>query len=167
MSVDAFLMITDQKGDIKAESSDKNHPKHLQIRNYSFGVKNEATASTGSGLGAGKADMEQFEFDMDNSTASPTIFQHCCDGTHCKSAVLYIRKSGGDDPKDYYIWKFKDLVITEFKVTIGSNGEIEEHIAFAFTAVHCDYKMQKPDGSLDSALQGGWDVKQNGTWGGA
>jgi len=163
MAVDAFLLITDQSGDIKGESVDKSHAKLLQIRNFSFGVDNGSSAATGGGLGAGKATMRDFEFDVDNSTASPTLFQHCCDGTHCKSAVLYIRKAGGK-PQDYYVWKFKDLIIKKFEVTCAE--EIVEKIAFSFTAIYTEYKMQKPDGSLDSALNGGWDVKENDTWDG-
>jgi type VI secretion system secreted protein Hcp len=164
MSVDAFLKITDQAGDVKGESIDKAHEKLLQIRNFSFGVEATASASTGTGLGAGKAAMRQFEFDVDNSTASPTLFGHCCDGTHCKTAELYIRKAGGK-PVDYYVWKFKDLVITKFEVSCSE--EIVEKVAFAFTAIYCEYKAQKADGSLDSALKSGWDVKLNGPWAGS
>ena len=163
MAVDAFLLITDQSGDIKGESVDSAHKGLLQIQNFSFGVENKSSVTTGGGLGAGKAEMRAFEFDVNNSTASPTIFQHCCDGSHCKGATLFIRKSGGK-PQDYYIWKFKDLIITKFEVSCSE--DIVEKVAFSFTAIHTEYKMQKPDGSLDSGLKGGWDVKLNAPWNG-
>jgi len=163
MAVDAFLLINDQAGAVNGESIDTSHPKLLQIQNFSFGVELPASPGTGTGLGAGKANIRQFEFDVDNSTASPTLFQHACDGTHCKNATLYIRKAGGT-PQDYYVWKFQDLVLTKFEVTCGES--IVEKVAFAFTAIYCEYKAQKKDGSLDSALKGGWDVKLNAAWGG-
>jgi type VI secretion system secreted protein Hcp len=163
-NVDAFLMITDQSGDIKGESKDDAHPKHLQIQNFKFGVELAASAATGTGMGAGKSVAKYFEFEVSNSAASPTLLQHCCDGTHCKGATLYVRKAGGK-PQDYYVWKFKDLVITKFE--IACSDDILEKIAFAYTAIYCEYKPQKEDGSLDSALKGGWDVKLNKPWGGS
>jgi type VI secretion system secreted protein Hcp len=163
-NIDAFLLITDQSGDIKNESIDKNHPGLLQIQNFSFGVELQSSPGTGTGMAAGKSVSKQFEFDVNNSKASPILFSHCCDGTHCKSAVLYIRKAGGT-PQDYYVWKFKDLVITKFEVTCSD--DILEKIAFAFSAIWCEYKPQKPDGSLDSGINSGWDVKTNAPWGGS
>ena len=130
-NIDAFLLITDQNGDIKNESTDKAHPGYLQIQHFQFGVALEATPSIGTGLAAGKSVPCQFEFEVNSSKASPVLFQHCCDGTHCKSAVLYIRRAGGK-PQDYYIWHFKDLVITKFEPTCSD--DILEKIAFAFSA---------------------------------
>lgn len=162
-NIDAFLEIEDQSGKIKGESKDDVHKEKMQIQNFSFGVDLTASPSIGTGLGAGKAVLKQFEFEVSNSIASPALFQHCCDGTHCKSATLFVRKAGGK-PQDYYVWKFKDLVITKFE--IACSDDIVEKIAFAYTMVYCEYKPQKEDGSLGSALNGGWDVKLNKNWGG-
>jgi type VI secretion system secreted protein Hcp len=160
-NIDAFLEIVDQQGKIKGESKDDTHKEKMQIQNFTFGVELSATPSIGTGLGAGKAMIKQFEFEVSNSTASPTLLQHCCDGTHCKSATLFIRKAGGK-PQDYYIWKFTDLVITKFE--ISCSDDIVEKIAFAYTQIACEYKPQKEDGSLGSGLKGGWDVKVNKPW---
>jgi type VI secretion system secreted protein Hcp len=160
-NVDAFLEIKDSSGVIKGESKDNAHKELLQIQNFSFGVEMAAAASTGTGLGAGKAMVKHFEFEVSNSKASPTLFQHCCDGTHCASATLYLRKAGGK-PLDYYIWKFTDLIITKFE--ISCSDDIVEKIAFSYSQIACEYKPQKQDGSLDSGLKGGWDVKVNGPW---
>jgi type VI secretion system secreted protein Hcp len=160
-NIDAFLEITDQKGKIKGETLDSQHKGILQIHDFSFGVESAASAATGTGLGAGKAVPKVFEFKVANSTASPILFQYCCNGTHCKEATLFIRKAGGK-PQDYYIWKFADLVITKFELACAD--DIEETVAFTFTKVACEYKPQKADGSLDSGLKGGWDVKGNADW---
>jgi type VI secretion system secreted protein Hcp len=160
-NIDAFLEITDQSGKVKGETLDKVHKEKLQIQNFSFGVEIQASSDTGTGLGAGKAVFKHFEFEVSNSTASPTLLQHCCDGTHCKDATLYIRKAGGK-PQDYYIWKFIDLIITKFE--IACTDDIVEKIGFSYTKIACEYKPQKNDGSLGSGLKGGWDRKENATW---
>jgi type VI secretion system secreted protein Hcp len=164
MAVDAFLEITDQSGVIKGESKDDKHGERLQIRNFSFGVEATASATTGTGLGAGKALLKTFSFDVDNSIASPTLYKYCCNGTHCKSAILYVRKAGGT-PKDYYIWKFRDLIITGFEISCSE--EIVEKVTMAFTALYCEYYPQNEKGELGSALKSGWDVKVNKEWGGS
>ena len=158
---DAFLEIIDQQGKIKGESKDDTHKEKIQIQNFSFGVELSASPTVGTGLGAGKAVLKEFEFEVNASTASPTLFQHCCEGHHCKSATLFVRKAGGK-PQDFYVWKFTDLVFTKFEHTCSD--DIVEKIAFAYTQVACEYKPQKEDGSLGSGLKGGWDQKVNKVW---
>ena len=31
----------------------------------------------------------------------------------------------------------------------------------SFSALHVEYKPQKPDGTLDSGIKGGWNLKAN------
>ena len=161
MAVDAFLELKDQSGVVKGESKDDKHPDLLQITNFSFGVEMQASAATGTGLGAGKATLNKFQFDVSNSKASPVLFKLCCTGAHCPSAKLYIRKAGGK-PEDYYIWSFKELILTGFELSCSE--DITEKISFAYTGLACEYKPQKQDGSLDSGIKAGWDVKANKEW---
>ena len=37
-------------------------------------------------------------------------------------------------------------------------GEIR-HVAFNFAQIEFEYRAQKPDGTLDTPVHGGWDVK--------
>jgi type VI secretion system secreted protein Hcp len=102
---------------------------------------------------------------VDNSVASPTLYKYCCNGTHCKSAILYVRKAGGK-PQDYYVWKFKDLVITGFELSCSE--EIVEKVTISYSALYCEYKQQQADGNLSGTAQkSGWDVKLNATWEGS
>ena len=165
MAVDCFLEIVDVSKAIPGETTDSVHSGLLQIRNFSFGVEATASAATGSGLGAGKAILKAFSFDVDNSIASPILYKYCCNGFHCKTATLYVRKAGGK-PLDYYVWKFKDLIITGFELSCGE--EIVEKVTIAYTALYCEYKKQKQDGTLENtAYKAGWDVKINGEWNGS
>lgn len=157
--IDAFLEITDSSGNvIKAESNDKNHKDLLQIRDFGFSVAMKASVETGTGLGAGKCEMKEFTFAVGNSKASPNLLKYCCNGDHCQKAVLYIRKATGKQD-DYYIWTFKELIITNFELTCSE--DITEKISFAYTALACEYKQQKQDGSLMAGVKAGWDNKAN------
>lgn len=157
--IDAFLEIIDSSGNaIAGESLDSKHKNLLQIRDFSFGVTMKASVETGTGLGAGKCEMKEFEFTVSNSKASPTLLEYCCNGDHCQKATLYIRKATGKQD-DYYIWTFKELIITNFGLSCSE--DIGEKINFAYTAIACEYKQQKQDGSLMAGVKAGWDAKEN------
>jgi len=160
-NIDGFLELHDQSGMVKSESIDDKHKEKLQIQNFSFGVEMVSSGSTGTGHGAGKAQIKAFSFDVSNSKASPVLFKHACIGTHFKKATLFLRKAGGK-PQDYYIWSFDELLITGFELNCAD--DIVEKVTMAFSGIHCEYKPQKKDGTLDSGIKAGWHIKQNKEW---
>jgi type VI secretion system secreted protein Hcp len=159
-NVDAFLEIIDSKGAaIAGESLDKQHPNLLQIANFSFGTEMAHSASTGTGLGAGKVSLKTFTFEVSNSKASPVLMKYCCSGDHCQKATLYVRKAGSGQ-QDYYIWTFKELLITGFE--LNCSVDIVEKVTFAYTGIHCEYRQQDQKGQVSkSGVKGGWDIKKN------
>jgi len=159
MAVDAFLELTDSKGaKIEGECLDKTHKDKLQIRNFSFSVEMKHSAETGTGLGAGKCELKQFTFEVANSKASPVLLKYCCNGDHVQKAVLHVRKAGGGQ-HDYYVWTFKELLITSFELSCSE--DITEKITFAYTAIHTEYKQQDQKGALKAGIKAGWDTKAN------
>ena len=85
----------------------------------------------------------------------------CANGTHIKKATLSVRKQGGEQLV-YYKVTLEDLVISSY-VSGGASGagDIQEEFALSFAKVKFEYKPQKADQSLDSAIEGGWDIKRN------
>jgi type VI secretion system secreted protein Hcp len=160
-NIDGFLELHDQSGLVKGESIDDKHKDLLQIANFSFGVEMVSSGSTGLGHGAGKAQIKNFSFEVSNSKASPTVFKYACNGTVFKKATLYLRKAGGK-PQDYYIWNFDELIITNFEVNCAD--DIIEKVTMAFSGIHAEYKPQKKDGTLDSGIKAGWNIKTNKEW---
>lgn len=160
MAVDAFLDMYDSKGSkIEGESFDKHHEKKLQIRNFSFAVEMKHSAETGSGLGAGKVELKAFSFEVANSKASPVLFKYCCNGEHLQKAILYVRKAGGTQ-QDYYVWNFKELLITNFE--LNCSEDITEKITFAYTGIHTEYRLQDQKGAVTkTGVKAGWDGKTN------
>jgi type VI secretion system secreted protein Hcp len=157
-NIDAFLYIEDQKGAIKGESKDKTHKDKIQVSNFRFGAEARASEKTGTGLGAGKAMLKEFIFEIHGSKASPVLFGTLCTGMHCPKAELYVRKAGGK-PQDFYVFKFWDLIITDYQLDCAD--DITETIAFKFTKIHTAFSPQKADGSLDSPVEFEYDVKLN------
>jgi type VI secretion system secreted protein Hcp len=57
--------------------------------------------------------------------------------------------------------KFTDVLVTSYQT--GGSGDVipMDQISLAFSRIEMEYRQQKPDGSLDTPIKAGWDVKQN------
>jgi type VI secretion system secreted protein Hcp len=166
MAVDSFLEF-DPSANIKGESLDSQHGKGkgdcLQIDSYSFSAEVPASAEQGQGLGAGKMKFNEFAFKTKASTASFAVYKNLTLGTHIPQAKLYLRKSGGGDKtgqKDYMVYTFKQLIITKYSIDGGSEDPVED-MAFAYTSLHVEYRVQDSTGKVTRAGSWGYDLKAN------
>ncbi|HEV3386537.1 MAG TPA: type VI secretion system tube protein Hcp [Gemmata sp.] len=162
---------------IKGESQDDKHKDTIEIMSFSWGATNTGISASGTGGGAGKVSFQDLHVMKSVDKASPLLMLACASGQHIKSAVLYVRKQGGNQ-QDYYTVTLTDLLVSSFKSGAGplattrdSSAEIDleqesgpvpvDFVSLNFSKISFEYKPQKPDGSLDSAISAGWDVKAN------
>lgn len=157
MAVDYFLKIDGVDG----ESTDKTHKGEIDVMSWSWGESNTGTSAAGGGGGAGKVSMQDFHFVMQFNKASPKLILACATGEHVKEATLVCRKAGGDQ-QEYMKIKMSDLIISSYQ-TGGSSGDVipVDQIALNFSKIEVEYKPQKADGSLDSPVKTGYDLKKN------
>jgi type VI secretion system secreted protein Hcp len=157
MAVDYFLKIDGVDG----ESTDKAHKGEIDVMSWSWGESNSGSSAAGGGGGAGKVSMQDFNFVMQFNKASPKLILACATGEHLKEATLVCRKSGGD-AQEYMKIKMSDLIISSYQ-TGGSSGDVipVDQIAVNFSKIEVEYKPQKADGSLDSPVKTGYDLKKN------
>jgi type VI secretion system secreted protein Hcp len=156
-AVDYFLKIDG----IDGESTDDKHKNEIDVQSWSWGENNSGTHAGGGGGGAGKVVMQDFHFVMKVNKATPKLVLACATGQHIKEATLVCRKAGGDQ-QEYMKIKFSDLLVSSFQ-TGGSQGEVVpvDQISMNFSKIEFEYKPQKADGSLDSAIKTGYDLKLN------
>lgn len=157
MAADYFLDIDG----IKGESLDSKFKDKIQLESWSWGETQSGTHAGGGGGGAGKVQMQDFHFTMKTNKASPFLFQMCADGTHIKKALLICRKAGKEQ-QQYLKVHFEDLLVSSYQIGgAGSATEVpSEQISFNFAKIKFEYAPQKPDGSLDSPIVKGYDLKQ-------
>jgi type VI secretion system secreted protein Hcp len=148
---------------IKGETADsKMGPKGaIDVLSWSWGESNSGTAGFGGGDGAGKVVMQDFHFTKRADKASPSLMLYCATGTHVKKAVLSARKAGKEQ-QTFLTFTLSDVIISSFQ-TGGSNGDVipVEQVSLNFGKIEWEYKPQKPDGSLEAALKGGYDQAKN------
>jgi type VI secretion system secreted protein Hcp len=156
-AVDYFLKI---KG-IEGESTDAKHKKEIEALSWSWGVTNSGSHASGAGGGAGKAVMREFNFTMRVSKATPLLVEACYTGNHLPEAVLTVRKAGGQQ-QEYLVIKFADLIVSSYQTGGQQGGVIPvDHISMNFAKIEYSYKPQKKDGTLDSPVKVGYDIKAN------
>ena len=154
--VDYFLKIEG----IPGESGDNKHMDEIQVLSFSFGESQSGTMAFGGGGGAGKVQMQDFHFMMNVNKASPKLFLSCASGEHIKSAILTARKAGKDQ-QDYLVIKFTDILISQFQTNGDANANSlpVDSIAFNFSEIDIDYKVQNVDGTLGASTKTGYSLK--------
>lgn len=155
--VDYFLKIEGVDG----ESTDSKHKNEIDIESWSWGETNSGTHAAGGGGGAGKVAMQDFHFVMRVNKASPKLMLACASGEHIPKAVLTCRRAGKEQ-QEYLTITFSDILISSYQ-TGGSAGDIVpvDQISLNYSKIEYGYKPQKADGTLDSPVKTGWDLKKN------
>lgn len=172
MAFDAFMYFEGPgAGAVLPEGETKDKAmkakKAFGIDSFSFGASNPSTIGSGSGGGgAGKVSISSFNVMKNTDKASPKLFATCCSGGHFKKAVVVLRKAGAEAAKsgdDYLTYTFSKVFVDSVQWS-GSTGGLDtptESVSFSFGAVKIEYKPQKDDGSLDTAVPAAWNVVNN------
>lgn len=142
---------------IKGESAVKGHEGALQIESFSFGVSNPGSFSAGGGGGAGKVAFQDLHFTKHIDKASPILFRTCATGEHIKKAVLFVRKSGGDQ-QDYYTITLSDLLVSSYQNGGSTGSDPVDQFSMNFTKIEIVYFPQNADGSRGEPVRAGYDL---------
>ena len=157
MAIDAFLKLEGVKG----ESVIKGHQGEIDVLAWSWGLSSSGSFHAGGGGGSGKANFQDLSITKWVDRSSPTLALYTANGDHFKEAKLVVRKAG-KKPLEYIIITMNDVLVSSVS-TGGSGGEdrLTENITLNFRKVKYHYKMQKPDGSGDTAKEFNWDIASN------
>jgi type VI secretion system secreted protein Hcp len=135
MATDIFAKI----GDIKGEAQDAAFKEQIEVLSWSWGVSQQGTAATGSGLGAGKANFQDFNFMHNLDKASPNLMKACATGKHYPDATFTARKAG-EGQKEFMIFKFTDVLITSVSPGGSSGGDgVTESVSMQYSKVELEY----------------------------
>jgi type VI secretion system secreted protein Hcp len=158
MAVDMFLKLEGVNG----ESKDKAHTKEIDILGWSWGMTNSGSAHVGGGAGSGKVNVQDVNVTKYLDSSSAKIMLSCCDGTHFETAVLTVRKAGGEKPVEYVTIKLQEVLITS--VTTGASGaddRLTENVSLNFAKVKVEYLPQEAKGGKGNMIPFSWDIAGN------
>jgi len=157
---DFFLKL----GDIKGESQDDKHKGEIDLKSFSFGVKQPSgSAAVGQGGGVGKAQFHEFSFQKSIDAASAKMMQACASGQHFPEATLTCRRAGGTQA-EYLKVKLENVLISGFEMSGGYNANEKlpmDTFTLNFAKITFGYKAQNSDGTEGANTQTGWDLLAN------
>jgi type VI secretion system secreted protein Hcp len=157
MAVEIFLKLPDVNG----EASAPGFEGEIEIRSFAWGLSNSGAVGRGGGGGAGKAVFQDISFVTPLSKAGPKLFEACATGKQIPSAELSVRRSG-ERSETYYIIKLGDVFLSSYQQS-GAEGDdgLTDEFSLVYSRIELEYFPQKQDGTLDSSVKAGYDVKGN------
>ena len=159
MAVDMFLKIDG----IPGESTDASHSDEIDVLSYNWGESQPPTAGGAGGGGAGgRVAVQDFHFAMRVNKASPKLFLACASGAHMRSAILTVRRSGGN-PVEFLKWTLTDVTVGSYQTAsnVPTGEQPLDQVSLRFAKIETEYRAVRPDGSLDAPIKAGWDVQAN------
>jgi type VI secretion system secreted protein Hcp len=144
------------------ESKDKAHANEIDVLSWSWGMTQSGSRHMGGGGGSGKVNVNDLTLIKYVDSATPNLMLFCCNGKHVSSALLTIRKSGGDSQLEYMKIKMSDCLVTAVNGGAHTGDDRQtESVSLNFSKVEVDYTPQKPDGTADSVKHMGWSIAEN------
>ncbi|MBI4203004.1 MAG: type VI secretion system tube protein Hcp [Chloroflexi bacterium] len=161
MAFDAFIKI----GSIPGESTDQlKHKDWINILSYSFGVTQPSSAVSSSAAGtAERASFSNFTVVKSLDKSTPLLMLACASGEHIPEVTIQFQKTDGAQ-QQYLEYKMTDVIISSVRPGGNAKGGETlplEEISFNFSKIEWKYSPQSSDGTLGSAVAGGWDLGKN------
>lgn len=157
MSLAIFLQLDGVDG----ESTDDRHRNQIDLLSYSWG-ETQLVIHSGGGGGASKVQVQELHCALHTCKATPALFLGVANGRHFRRAVLTVQR-GGQTPVAFLQWALGDVTLSAFETAAehGSTSAPIDQLSLHFNTIEIAYRQQRADGSLETAIQVGWDVIHN------
>src|SRR5262245_49952345 len=151
-------------GDIKGESTDKDHKDWVTILSFDHAIRQPAsvTQKSAGGRAAEEADHSPFSITKLLDAATPKLYEAACKGTHIPEVTIECWRAGGD-PVKYYEIKLKEVLISGVVSNghpKGDSGFPTETVKMTYGAIEWTYTKQKPDGTAGGNVAAKWSLAQ-------
>jgi len=135
----------------------------FEVEDYSFDIEQVLNiGSQSTGAGAGKITFNPFSITRKIDRSSPVLFDMACSGTAFKQVSLALRKSAGGMTSGVIFLRF-DFKLAAVKTISWSHDDEspKETTTFEYGGMLIRYCQQNANGSLNTAIPGGWNRVKN------
>jgi type VI secretion system secreted protein Hcp len=160
MAFNAFVNF----GDIKGESTDKDHKDWVMITQFDHEVTQppSVTQKTAGGRTAEAVQHSEFKIVKLVDAATPKLYEAACKGTHIPEVTIECWRAGGD-PLKYFEIKLKEVLISGVIANgnpTGNHGFPSETVKMTYGAIEWTYTKQKADGTAGGNVAAKWSLSQ-------
>lgn len=156
MAMDMFFRIDH----IRGESKDAEHAGEIDVLAWSWGLSNAGGTHSSPGVAPGKPSLQDLSYTCFIDASATALMTALARGTHLRTAVLTVRKAGGD-AREYLTVSLTDVFVTSYS-TGGSGGEdrLTANVTLNFADVVITY-TPAPDGGPVKSTPFHWNVVDN------
>jgi len=152
-------------GDIKGESTDKDHKDWVTILGYDHAITQPAsvTQKSAGGRTAEEAHHSPFSIVKLLDAASPKLYEAPCKGTHIPEVTIELWRAGGDKPVKYMEFKLKEVLISGVHQNGDPTGPAQfpsETIQITYGAIEWTYTKQVEKGAAKGNVAAKWSLTQ-------
>jgi type VI secretion system secreted protein Hcp len=161
MPVNAFMKFSN---DAQGESKQKGFEGEkgwFEIQSWDWEIEAESSWTKGGGASVGKPNPGKLNFEHYFDKSSPAIMRFICQGKSFDSAELNMCKTtGAPIPEQYFKMVMKNAYITKVSNSGTEEGNVTQKVECVFKEIFIEYKPQKNDGKLDSAMKYHWNIPE-------
>jgi len=142
-----YIKFTDVDGPCQIEG----HKTWIEITNWGWGCKREASSGNQIGLASGVAKFEDLHFEAPIGSATATLFAKMLKGQHFTDVMIHCTKNtGGDTPEVWMEVNMKAVLVMGIEQTVESDTAVDT-VNLSFSQVEVKIKDQKADGKLEES----------------
>jgi type VI secretion system secreted protein Hcp len=139
---------------VTGESQDDKHKGSIDILSWSWGAST-GTGKTKRGVQP-PACIQDLNVMKQTDSGTPDLIMNSVTGEVAQSAVMSVRKSGGDQ-QEFLTLTMKNVTVVSFQASGSEQGGLPtESLTLHFESMQGAYRKQKADGSLEPAIT--WDI---------
>jgi len=152
-------------GDIKGESTDKDHKDWVMLLKYDHAVTQppSVTQKTAGGRSAEEVTHSEFSIVKLVDAATPKLYEAACKGTHIPEVTIELLRAGGDKPVKYMEFKLKEVLISGVIHNGDPTGAAQfptETIKLTYGSIEWTYTKQDEKGAAKGNVAAKWSVTQ-------
>lgn len=140
-AADMFLKIEG----IRGESQDDKHKGEIDVLSWSWGTSN-GSGQTQRGK-VPSACIQDLSLTKQTDSSTPALILNGVTGQIAGTAVLVVRKSGGDRPIEYLRLTMRNVMVSSFQTGASQGSDLPtENVVLHFESMQGEYQQQGPDG---------------------
>lgn len=140
-------------GDIKGESTDKEHKEWINVLSFGTGMSSEPAADGGPAV-----KFQQFKVEVPTERSSPKLMEAVCLGTVIPSVIIELTRESADGQETYYRYELKNVLISSYSVSGATADKPMEQLALNFEEIKV-ISVDR-DGSKGGNVEFEWKVEE-------
>lgn len=145
-------------GDIKGESTDRDHKEWTVVDDVVFRVRYVPASVRGGG---GHPEFDDLEWSQGMDKTVPSLFGDLVAGDPLPTVTIDFTDSFGDAGlRTYFQMKFTQALLTGLEISAGSEERARVDGAFAYSVIEMEYTEYDPNGAKRGSVKAKFDLEK-------